>query len=170
MTGALLFAYVLALVIVASLRTIPVRSAWVQQLRALFPSWRFFDDIGEVPVLWVRVASDETADLEACAWELALPTPRRRWWNLVWNPEASVRLAYDSLLVQLLHDADEHAETLSEQTSYRLTTHLAAYVLRQRGRAGAAVRYQLKVTSVMAGSPIEEGQDVVVSPVLPLSA
>ncbi len=164
---SLLIAYVATLVILASLRSLPVRSAVVQRLRALLPSWRFFDDIGDMPVLWVRVQREGDAE-DFGPWRPCLPTPKRTWSMLLWNPNGNLRLAYDSLLMHLMTDIDEHergSTPLSERVSYQLTEHLVAFQLRQDPSAATVVRYQFKITSVAAGAALSSGDDVIVSPV-----
>lgn len=163
---ALLIAYVATLIVLASLRSLPVRSVVVQRLRAFFPSWRFFDDIGDMPVLWLRVQREGASAEDFEPWQPCLPMPKRSWAMLVWNPEGNLRLAYDSLLMHLLTDADEQPARLSDSVSYQLTEQLVAFQLRQDPQASSVVRYQFKVTSVAAGAALASGEDVIVSPVL----
>lgn len=172
---ALLIAYVATLIVLASLRSLPVRSAIIQRLRAFFPSWRFFDDIGDMPVLWLRVQRQGAPPEDFEPWQPCLPTPKRSGSMLVWNPDGNLRLAYDSLLMHLLTDADEQSTQpartgaptrLAACVSYQLTEQLVAFQLRRDPQAASIVRYQFKVTSVTAGAALHSGEDVIVSPVL----
>ena len=67
------------------------------RLRALLPSWRFFDRAVASPQLLVRVGRD---------W-LPLPVPRRRWWSWAFAPGANLALAYQSTIEQLVAQIDE---------------------------------------------------------------
>jgi len=106
-TGIVLVGYFVVLVALSALRAVEVKSRLVQQLRVFFPSWRFFEDLGEVPVLWARIGGDGsgTNDGEDLGpWQRSLPTAAPRWWTLFVNPEANLILAYGSLLEQLVSD------------------------------------------------------------------
>lgn len=162
MTGVVLLAYVAVLVVLASLRSVPVASPIVQRLRAFFPSWRFFDDIGDTPQLWLRVDTGDGLG----PWQLCLRHPKRSVRRVLWNPEGNLRLAQDSLLMHLLTDIDEQPTQLADNVSYQLTTQLVAFVVAHHAQAQTIVRYQFKLTSVAAGADPTAGQDILVSPVI----
>lgn len=167
MSTTLLLVYVVALIVLASVRAVPVASPVVQRLRALFPSWRFFDDIGDAPLLMVRVAtSDDEAAIDTAPWEPCLPTPRRRVTDVLWNPQGNLRLAYDSLLMHLLTDIDEHVGPIGSAVSFQLTEQLVAYQLRTHARTDRIVRYQFKLMTLAAGASPEQAQDVLISGVI----
>jgi hypothetical protein len=73
-------------------------------LRALIPSWRFFDEAGTVPTLWYRLASDEKS------WGEWLPcpggAPKRTWAQLLLNPAQNYRLACHSLVARFADDLE----------------------------------------------------------------
>ena len=52
-----------ASVALVTVRAVPIRSRVVQRLRALFPSWRFFEELGEVPVLQVRHGAEPYVEI-----------------------------------------------------------------------------------------------------------
>ena len=66
-------------------------------LRALVPSWRFFDGPAAVPAVEVRGAVDE-------AWAPLPGPPARRWYAFAWNPGGNVALAEHSLVEHLAYD------------------------------------------------------------------
>jgi len=67
------------------------------RLRALLPSWRFFDRAVAAPELLVRIAD---------AWQ-PLPVPRRRLWSWAFTPAGNLALAYQSTIEQLVAQVDE---------------------------------------------------------------
>jgi hypothetical protein len=68
------------------------------RLRALLPSWRFFDRAVAAPELLIRIADEP--------WQ-PLPVPRRRFWNWAFAPAANLALAYQSTVEQLVAQIDE---------------------------------------------------------------
>lgn len=174
MIVGLFIAYGVILVLLASLRSIPVTNPLVQLLRVFFPSWKFFDDSGDIPHLWVRTATGtatasttDTKDTEIvfCEWQPCIPSPARTWTTPFWNPKGNLRLAYDSLLMQLLMDVTDHSEQLSQTVSYRLTERLAAQHVATLPHASAVTRYQFKLTVTPASAILEPEQDILLSPI-----
>lgn len=113
-------------------------------LRALIPSWRFFDGSGIVTDLQFRVSPRDGRDFGP--WRSALPNePTRSFGGLFFNPGGNLRLACLSLIERLL---EEEGEVTKESSSYRLVENLIRYRLRQSeaGRESGA-RFQFKITS-----------------------
>jgi len=103
----------------AGRRAVPGRAlVW---LRALFPSWRFFEDLGPAPVLEWREGPTEEA---LGSWRPALAMPQRRLTATVFNPEGNLRFAEYALVEHLLSDLDdvpdEAPERVTALVSYRL--------------------------------------------------
>jgi hypothetical protein len=144
-----LLGYLALLALLALARTAPIKSPVVQRLRAFFPSWRFFEDLGDVPVLLGRSGPSEAG---LGPWVPLLPPVRRRWTQLFYNPEGNLALAFGSLVQQLVSDAADH-ETgdFATSVSYRLAHELV------RRQLGPVTCFQWKV---VAGA-----DDVLVSPV-----
>jgi hypothetical protein len=161
----LLGLYFALLLLVARWRSSPVPSRAVQLLRAFFPSWRFFEDVGDVGTLYVRTGSTGAGDDALGSWQPLLPQPRRHLGMLVVASEVNLLLACRSLVQQLqadLEDADEaHPERLTASVSYRLVHDLVRFRLAERA-AARGTRFQWKLR---AGAPGGDGTDVLVSPV-----
>ncbi len=151
------FAVVFAL---SALPTIEVRSRWVQLLRIALPSWRFFEALGDVPVLRYRSGHDEASLGE---WQPALQPLPRSLRRLVLNADGNLALACESLLQQLLADLSEldesQANALEEAVSYRLTRNL----VETRVRSDGGRYYQFKLEVGAAGEAM--AQEALVSPV-----
>jgi hypothetical protein len=160
--GYVLAGYFVVLVGLSLARVMPVRVAAIQRLRAFFPSWKFFDEVGVVPVLLARVARDDDA-LADGDWQPCLrPLPRRAGALFV-NAAATLQLAYGSLLAQLVAEVEElpipaDVEALA---SYQMTLAL----VRTRLGAAAGQRFQFKVCLCEPGAPPGLDDDMIISPV-----
>jgi hypothetical protein len=65
--------------------------------RSWIPSWRFFENLGTVPVLFVRVQSNLSL-IEDARWVEALMPPRKSLLGLFLNPEGNKFHAYETLV------------------------------------------------------------------------
>jgi hypothetical protein len=155
----------LAVVTLLARRT--VASPLLGRLRALLPSWRFFDRAVAPPQLWVRLAED-------AAW-LPIAPPARSWTRWAFAPLANLALAYHAIVEQLVAELGEleleleagadPAAPLAAETdpqvvglvSYELVTRVARTHVQPAGR-----RFQWKITVPGDRAPM----DYVVSPVM----
>jgi hypothetical protein len=124
-----------------------------QRLRALFPSWRFFDRTTVPPRLFVRAV--------AGAWQ-AVAVPRRRAWSWAFSPAGNLALAEQSTVEHLVAEVDEldpgldhDAPVITGLVSYELVTRIA----RTHAPSG---RWQWKIVVDRDG----EVSDYLVSPEL----
>ena len=160
---ALFFLLITAL---ACLKGPQISDRRVQLFRVLFPSWRFFDVMGETPTLYYRVASS-SEDLGE--WQAALEKPELRspYWpfNLFLNSENNFVLAGYSLVEQLVSDMEEmygeiqgetqgvtgrDSEELERSVSFQLVDNLVRFQIRQNLQptpTEAKLVYQFKVRS-----------------------
>ena len=131
-------------------------------LRALVPSFRFFDDAAPVPVLLVRtgIAADALGPYRA-----VLPPVGRTFGTLFVNAHGNLRLAYFGLLEQLVADLnhlpDNDSEAARALVSYELVQGLA-HECAQRELVDAAVCFQFKL---QLPSPSAHAEDLLVSAV-----
>lgn len=130
-------------------------------LRALLPSWRFFDDFGRAPVLWVRARDDGGT---FGAWSRALQRRPRRLTHLLSNPEVNLQLLNGSLVQQLAREIaaleEPDPDRVTDSVAYTLTRRLARECALERGDC-AAFQFKIRLES-----PLEAGGavDVLVSP------
>lgn len=130
--GAILI-FTIALIAGATRSFVP--SMWIQRFKFLFPSWRFFEQVGNRHALFIQ--SPTTNE-----WvHLSLKVQRRPWMALH-NPQGNLRLAMDSLLEQLMQDlADlqtslrwdqlspaQQERRIQQLTSYQLVEQLALHL------------------------------------------
>ena len=163
---------VLALLVVVTLlarRT--VASPVLGRLRALLPSWRFFDRAVASPQLWVRLA-------ERTAWVPVVPDarPAMGW---AFAPLANLALAYQALVDQLVAELGEleleaesagdgeadPAAPLAVETDPRVVDLVSYEVVTRLARAyvvPAGHRFQWKITVPGDPAPV----DYLLSPVL----
>jgi hypothetical protein len=157
---------VIALLATLKPRYIPGRAIYL--FRALFPSWRFYEDICEVPMLHFRWQNGTDTEEFATDWVPAWGAPERSWSALMLNPSGSFVFACQGLLNQVESDIDEigtgeHQE-FANSVSYRLLQKLVLHQMRKRPESRAARRYQFKLTAATQGEE-QTGEDVLISAV-----
>ena len=160
----------LAIVTLLARRT--VASPLLGRLRALLPSWRFFDRAVASPALWLRMANEDDG---ADTWRPITP-PARPWTRWAFAPAGNLALAYQAIVEQLVAELGERelesgpaddaepAAPLAVETdpqvvglvSYELVTRVA------RAHVPAGRRFQWKI--VVPGDPAPT--DYLLSPVL----
>ena len=126
-------------------------------MRVLFPSWRFFEDVGSALYLQYRLSAPSA---EPGPWRDALRQPPRRWSSFLLNAEGNLFLAAHSLLQRLESEIGEldpaHTSAFEGSVSFRLTQNLVQEQIRRDEPATAGMRFQFRVTrSTPAGSTPE---------------
>lgn len=118
-------------------------------LRILVPSWRFFNDTGAVPKLYVRVI--QPGQLDGGGWLAALTPPKLTFMSLFVNAEGNFYHATCNALDQLLRVPDD------KDAAKIVHTYIIDHLLRVRG-VKEPVKYQFKVTVLqfMGGEAMEE--------------
>lgn len=90
-------------------------------LRIFMPSWRFFDRLGRVPEVFFRGKSLEA---ESKKWQPLLEKPKRKSYNLFFNPGGNLYLAQVSLIEQVLDDSQKESKKFEETVSFKLLKNL----------------------------------------------
>lgn len=149
----------------ATLKPVYITARKLYLFRCLFPSWKFYEDIGHVPVLYYRLGSTLEMN-ESGPWTLAINKLDRSWRNLFLNPEGNLVHAYNSLLQQLENDKEDIAELnkddLINTASYNLTKNLV--ITKIKSSDSNDMFFQFKLTSMMQGS-VCDLQDILISAV-----
>ena len=117
-------------------------------LPALFPSWRFFEEIGPSPRIEVRKGPNDT-------WRALSPVPERLTlaqlvWRLVHNPTWNAHLYRVSTAIRLEVEPDPHLEhELSRLIADALPGDIGAtfqyrvvYLARENGRIGQFIAHE----------------------------
>ena len=118
-----------------------LRGPWWYLLRAFFPNWQFYHQVGAVPHLYVRSAQ-EGGDWQDWVW--VYPRQPRRFWRLFHNPWGNRDLAQQNLVDHLSSDIKDLGEgaDASQLVSYQLVCRLAAQAARAQQAQGL---YQLEI-------------------------
>ncbi len=156
---------ILALVLaaVAMLPRLEVQHPAIALVRVLIPSWRFFDDISESPLLLARVANP---DAPFGPWLPVLHPPRRALRDVLWNPGGNLALACNALVEHLvadLADFDESGAIRAEElVSYQLVLNLVRSTLAARSQPATGIRLQFKLAERASTTTSTPG-DVMIS-------
>jgi hypothetical protein len=133
-------------------------------LRVLFPSWRFFDRLGQVPRLEFRAGADPDA---LGPWQPALPPLPRSSWHVLYNPAGNYFLAEQSLVERLLLEIEAEPRgggpreaEVTELISFRLVERLI-----RRRVTRPDEHYQFRVLLSDAGAAPRDSDLVLLSEV-----
>jgi len=95
-----------------------MRNFLLNFFKPLFPSWKFFDESTDTPVLLYKY-------LDENEWKITIPVPPKHWTNFLWNPRGNFYLAYHSHMQQLMGDLTHFDETkiheFHQHISYQIT-------------------------------------------------
>jgi hypothetical protein len=142
----LLAVYFVAVAVFSLSRRTQLRSRALFLFRAFFPSWRFFEDLGDAPTVFFRLCLENG---EPGDWQPCLGKIPRRWYHLFFNPDGNRLLACSSAVQLLLADIEEADETdpgaLENTVSYRVIQDLVRYRIHQVMPETPSVRFQFKV-------------------------
>ena len=135
---------------------------WAWKLfRVFFPSWRFFQELGSVPVLRFKILENPGGE-----WIRCLEPAPRGWGSLFLNAKDNLRMAANSLVEQLIDDMSElqDEDEVESSVSYELVTRLVRFRIREARLAQAGQSFQFKVTAVTPGTGEKnEGEDLLIS-------
>lgn len=140
---------------------------WWFLLRSFLPNWRFYHQVGALPVMRVRVldASGHWTD-----WQGDVPRARRSVAQLFHNARNN-RLLLDQSLVEHLYadlrDAPD-ADTLARRVSYRLACELARRRALAEDCDAQAVQFEVRL--IPAYGTASADTTVLTSPVLSMTA
>jgi hypothetical protein len=132
---------------------------WLFLLRAFFPSWRFFDDVGPELRLEIRFGKNEA---QFGRWQNALPPIRRSLTNLPVNPQGNFLHACHNLLNHLSGDIQESQDlnSVPELATYKLVRNLARFQVFER--MNPPFQFQFRLSASLPG---REGEQILLSPI-----
>ena len=136
--------------------------------RALFPSWRFFENLDEVPRVRYRLLSyDDDSKKKSEEWQEAVVPAPRSFGSIFLNPKDGLRMASQSLVEQFMTDVAELPKDgkVEALISYDLVLRLVRYQLRAHlPLVSQSQRFQFKVVSVTPGiNESMRGEDLLLS-------
>ncbi|MEW6056675.1 MAG: hypothetical protein AB1540_08675 [Bdellovibrionota bacterium] len=158
--------YFFILTLLALLKRVHLPGRMINLLRAFFPSWRFFEDLGEVPVLFYRF---RRKDQSLGDWkDMNAEKPRRSWLSLALNAQGNLLLAYQSLLQHVMSELaeikDGQEDEFEHSVSYTLVKNLVRSKVLNEATLGTEMRYQFKISAILPGLPHEHGEELLCSP------
>lgn len=161
-----IIAFFLLIVAVSLLRLPYVPGRGFILFRALFPSWRFFENIAELPTLEfrLRMSNGESSD-----WLPALIRPKRSWTVLLFNPQGNLYLACQTLLQQFANDVAEvppgKDDEFEGSVSFQLVKSLVLFQIERSNERTKAIAFQFRVGKLLQGASLETLDTFVISQV-----
>lgn len=136
-----------------------INNPYLNLIKPLIPSWKFYDDFEETRLLFYRAKTDET---EAFSEWAPLYQNSKATFSTLFINQGNLSLAAQSHLQQLLSDIEIHDEKtpFEETLSYKITQNLVIYAIRKKYTE--SFTYQFKVASVDVKALPRE--DIIISP------
>jgi hypothetical protein len=136
----LIILYFLIIITLSLFKRKKINSPSLNFFKSLFPSWKFFDESVDTPVLLWRLYSDPDNH-----WQVYFPPPEKKWFNLFYNSEGNFYLAYHSHIQQLLGELsvleDSAASEFHHHSAYKITENF----VRSKKPTGD---FQFKISSI----------------------
>lgn len=137
-------------------------------LRAFIPTWRFFEDIGDQPLLEARIQNQNG---ETTQWETVIPKGNLKPNHFFWNPENNKLIAYQTTLTHLIFDLNEllenqNIETFSSFLVVKNITRENLLITLAKGfeENGYANKFQFKISLKSDFSSKKSKLDLLISP------
>ena len=131
----------------------------------MFPSWKFFDESNDTPVLLYSLIELEKPN----EWKICIPPPEKKWFHFLLNPKGNYYLAYNSHIQQLLGDlencADSELAIFHQCISYEITEHFVHFELQKKNIQGT---FQFKLSNIKIHNQNDFliKDDILISPIL----
>ena len=131
----------------------------LQLLKLFLPTWKFFDHVGLVPVLYFRFGENEN---QLGEWQRVIDVPERKWTNLFLNPKGNWVSHQQTALHQLLNDNLKlDVNELEKSKSFQFIKSLVEQKL--KSDAKKQILFQFKVTGVSIHNFEFEEEDLILS-------
>ncbi len=137
-----------------------INNPYLNLIKPLIPSWKFYDDFEETRLLFYRAKeSEEEAFGE---WAPLYQNPKASFSSFFVNHQGNLILAAQSHIQQLLHDIEYHDDKtpFEETLSYKITKNLVHYAIKKKYTK--SFTYQFKLASVDEKARPKE--DILLSP------
>ena len=158
-------AYFLIILLFSMAKSPKIENTTFNLFKSMFPSWKFFDESVDTPVLLYRTKLATVFS----QWEICVPHPEKKWFHLLYNPHGNFYLAYHSHIQQLLGDLttfeDSKLESFHQHVSYKTTENFVRYTLMKKKCISL---FQFKISSVKINDDgtLNIIEDVLISPEL----
>ena len=127
-------------------------------MRSLFPYWRFFEEVTEVPILYYRIRSDRGDFGE---WHQAFKKLTPQLSTLIFNPDGNLRMACNSLLEYCQQELEVGNNSFRDSVSYHLVAELVRSIVKETQATGA--QFQYRIALAYQGSLPEDAREIFIS-------
>lgn len=136
-----------------------IENQYVNLIKPLIPSWKFYDDFEETRLLFYRAKT--TPEETFNEWAPLYQNSKATFSSLFVN-QGNLILAAQSHIQQLLHDIEVHDDSkpFEETLSYKITQNLVIYAIRKK--YPQSFYYQFKLASV--DEKAQPREDILISP------
>lgn len=149
--------YFFLIIFFSFIKTPHIENATINLFKAFCPSWKFFDESVDTPVLLYRLVQEEK-------WKICIPHPQKHWYHFLYNPQGNFYLAYHSHIQQLLGDLnhldDFGTQHFHEHVSYQICENFVRSL-------NLSSDFQFKISSIELN---DQGfsilEDILLSPIL----
>lgn len=154
----LILIYFFLIIAFSLIKNKPIESPTLNLFKFMFPSWKFFDESVDTPVLLYKLVNQEK-------WKICFPYPKRKWFHFLYNPEVNFYLAYHSHIQQLLGELnnfdDLKLDEFHKTTSYKITENFVRFLK-------PTSEFQFKISSIKKfdNDQFEILEDILISPLL----
>ena len=136
-----------------------INNPYLNLIKPLIPSWKFYDDFEETRLLFYRIKTSE--DQAFSEWAPLYQNPKASFSSLFVN-QGNLMLAAQSHIQQLLHDIEFQDDKIPfENTlSYKITQNLVTYAISKKYVQPFTYQFKLAAVDVIA----QPREDILISP------
>jgi hypothetical protein len=142
--------------------TVGSKNVYLDLIKPLIPSWKFYDDFEETRLFYYRFKKAENEPMSDWIPVYQTPTPKLK--NIFINPTTNIILSAHSHIGVILGDievpADQSLNHFENHTSYKLAKNYITFYLEQKYHS--ILSYQFKIA--VAGENAEPLEDIILSP------
>ena len=164
-----LMAYFLIIIIFSQIKFREIQSPYLNLFKSIFPSWKFFDESSNTPILFYKIIEPENND----QWKICFSPPKAKWFHFLLNSEGNLYLAYHSNIQQLLGDLEDCMESklcdFHKNNSYQISENFVRREIRKKQIQG---KFQFKISNIKTNTTTDFiiDEDILISPILTLES
>lgn len=151
--------YFISIILLSVFKTPEIKSPLLNFFKPIFPSWKFFDESVDTPLLYYRTINGQ----EVSGWIICVPHAPKKWFHIFINPTGNFYLAYHSHIQQLLGELDacndDQITAFHKSVSYKMTENFVRFELQRKNYIG---NFQFKIS--------DQQDDILLSPDLTMTS
>lgn len=141
-----------------------IENPYINLLKPLVPSWKFFDDYEETRLFFCRIKREINGDEEQpfTEWFPIYQTPPSNFARLFINPQGNLTLAAQSHISTLLSDLESlpENEAFEETLSYKIANNFICYYVNKKFKDIKVYQFKLTIVDSLAAPK----EDIFISP------